>query len=99
MNLTFESLQDGMEFSAHIDGTPCEGKLCMYDNHVFLCQDKKDGIDCRRDRRHGYQFSWIIKDPYKKTTTLDQALKIHGVNGFKILNKRKDRITDFYNQN
>ncbi|SRR6266403_2771065 len=98
MDLSFEMLYDGMEFSARINEIPCVGKIALFDGGVYLCQNVKSGAYCVRNKRHGYDFSWAIltKNCYKKT--IERALKQNHVSEFKILNRRKNRITEFYNK-
>ncbi len=98
MELSFESLTDGMEFSANIDGIPCVGKIAVFSGFVYLCQNKKSGALCGYDKRHGYNSSWIIRNPAKHVPSLSVSFAENRVTEFKILNKRKDRITEFYNQ-
>ena len=49
----------GFNFKAVIDGTPCEGRIQVEDGRVYLCQDKRDGVDC--DDKLGFRCSWCIK--------------------------------------
>ena len=48
----------GFGFKAKIEGTPCEGKIQVEDGDVYLCQNMKNGAECRD--RLGYKFSWYI---------------------------------------
>ncbi len=95
MDLSFELLYDGIEYSANIVGIPCVGKVSMFDNSVYLCQDKTEGSDCGVDRRHGYDYSWVIVESLDDTP-LEEALDLNDVKDFKIINrvadKRKERI-------
>lgn len=101
MELSFESLYDGIEFSAIIEGRLCIGKVSICNGGVYLCQNMQDGSDCGVDRRHGYDYSWIIRDSWDDTP-LEEALDSNGVENFKIINRvgdiRKERINTFYNK-
>lgn len=46
------------KFKAVIAGTPCEGRIRVENGEVYLCQDEKDGADCRD--KLGYKYSWVV---------------------------------------
>lgn len=48
----------GLYFKANIEGTPCEGKIQVEDNIVYLCQNNKVGSGC--DDKMGFMYSWSI---------------------------------------
>lgn len=49
----------GLNFKANILGTPCEGKIQVEGDKVYLCQNSKDGKDC--DDKLGFRYSWYIR--------------------------------------
>ncbi len=51
-----EDIKDGMSFTAKINGRTCAGKITIYDNVIFLCQDHEDGNRCK-DKK-GFKYSW-----------------------------------------
>ena len=48
---------NGRKFKAVIAGTPCEGRIKVENGEVYLCQDERDGADCRD--KLGYKYSWV----------------------------------------
>lgn len=60
-----ETLLDckGKNFECKIDGTICQGKIQVEGNEVYLCQDKRDGVNC--SDKLGYNYSWIVGDGSK----------------------------------
>lgn len=48
----------GLNFKANIEGKPCEGKIQVEDNIVYLCQNNKVGLGC--DDKMGFMYSWSI---------------------------------------
>lgn len=48
----------GTEFTAKIERTVVTGKIQKEDGRYFLCQNKKDGTDCKN--KLGYKYSWIV---------------------------------------
>ena len=62
----------GLNFKANIDGTPCEGKIQVEGDEVFLCQNSKDGFNCVD--KLGFRYSWCIR----KATPED--MKDKGIN-------------------
>ena len=49
---------DGRRFRARIGNVECEGKVRVEDGTVFLCQNNKDGADCKD--KSGYRYSWQV---------------------------------------
>lgn len=49
---------DGRRFRAMIGDVECEGKVRVEDGAVFLCQNNKDGADCKD--KLGYRYSWQV---------------------------------------
>lgn len=50
---------DGRRFRAKIDGVECEGRIQVYRDNVFLCQDAIRG--CPFDNDLGYRYSWNVQ--------------------------------------
>lgn len=50
----------GLNFKANIDGTPCEGRIQVEDETVYLCQDKIVGLACKD--KMGFRYSWRINE-------------------------------------
>jgi hypothetical protein len=48
----------GTEFTANIECTKVTGKIQKEDGRYFLCQNKKDGTDCKN--KLGYNHSWVV---------------------------------------
>lgn len=49
---------DGRKFRAAIAGTPCKGRIRVENGEVYLCQNERDGADCRD--KLGYKYSWQV---------------------------------------
>lgn len=48
----------GLNFKANIEGKPCEGKIQVEGNMVYLCQNNMVGSGC--DDKMGFRHSWSI---------------------------------------
>ena len=55
---SLKGVKSGTEFTAKIERTEVTGKIQFEDGRYFLCQNKKDGTDCRN--KLGYRYSWIV---------------------------------------
>lgn len=49
---------NGRRFRAKIDGVECEGKIRVENGDVYLCQNDKDGCNCKY--KFGYRYSWKV---------------------------------------
>lgn len=52
---------NGRRFRAKIEGVKCDGKICVEDGLVYLCQNEKDGKSCYN--KFGYKYSWVMPSP------------------------------------
>jgi hypothetical protein len=66
----------GTEFTAKIERTVVTGKIQKEDGRYFLCQNRKDGTDCKN--KLGYNHSWVVG-----SGTISD-LKFHGITGLKL---------------
>ena len=73
---TLIGVAPGTEFTAKIECAVVTGKIQKEDGRYFLCQNKKDGTDCKN--KLGYKYSWIVGNG----TISD--LKFHNVTDFKL---------------
>lgn len=48
----------GRYFRCKIDDKECEGRICVEDGEIYLCQDIVDGFDS--EEKFGYDYSWEI---------------------------------------
>lgn len=48
----------GRSYTAYIDDAYVEGKLCVQNGEVYLCQNERDGDDCKD--KQGYKYSWVV---------------------------------------
>ena len=48
----------GRYFRCKIEDKECEGRICIEDDEIYLCQDIVDGIDS--EEKFGYDYSWNI---------------------------------------
>lgn len=48
----------GRCFRCKIEDKECEGRICIEDGEIYLCQDVVDGIDS--EEKFGYDYSWQI---------------------------------------
>lgn len=56
---------NGRFFSAKISDDKVTGRIRVEDEHVYLCQDKRDGAYCKD--RFGYKYSWFVEDGSEKS--------------------------------
>jgi hypothetical protein len=56
--ISLKGVASGTEFTAKIERTEVTGKIQFEDGRYFLCQNKKDGTDCKN--KLGYKYSWIV---------------------------------------
>lgn len=49
----------GTKFKAIIEGVICEGRIQKEDCYIFLCQNAKEGFNCKE--KLGFKCSWSIK--------------------------------------
>lgn len=54
---------EGLNFRAKILEVYCEGKIKIEKDEIYLCQNEKEGINCKD--RLGYKHSWFIADGSK----------------------------------
>jgi len=57
---SLEGVKSGTEFTAKIERTEVTGKIQFEYGSYFLCQNKKNGTDCKN--KLGYRYSWIVSD-------------------------------------
>jgi hypothetical protein len=55
---SLKGVKSGTEFTAKIERTEVTGKIQFEDGRYFLCQNKKNGTDCKN--KLGYRYSWIV---------------------------------------
>ena len=48
----------GRYFRCKIEDEECEGRICIEDDEIYLCQDIVDGRDS--EEKFGYDYSWNI---------------------------------------
>ena len=48
----------GRYFRCKIEDKECEGRICIEDDEIYLCQDIIDGIES--EEKFGYDYSWQI---------------------------------------
>ena len=48
----------GRYFRCKIEDKECEGRICIEDDEIYLCQDIVDGFDS--EEKFGYDYSWGI---------------------------------------
>ena len=48
----------GRYFRCKIDDEECEGRICVEDDEIYLCQDIADGVES--EEKFGYDYSWNI---------------------------------------
>ena len=68
---------DGKKFRAKISEELCEGYISVENGTVFLCQNERNGLDCK-DKK-GYRYSWHV------FTGSEEDLCKVGVYSFEIL--------------
>ncbi len=56
--LTFEDFYHGQSFKCNLEGKPCNGKISIENDNVYLCQNVSNGSPCKD--KHGFEFSYII---------------------------------------
>jgi hypothetical protein len=54
----------GKEFTATIHGDTVSGKICIEDDKLFLCQNKRMGQTC--NEMFGYSSSWVLDNAVDK---------------------------------
>jgi hypothetical protein len=74
--ISLKGVKSGTEFTAKIEQTEVTGKIQFEDGRYFLCQNKKDGTDCKN--KLGYKYSWVVN-----SGTSDN-LKFHEVTNLQI---------------
>lgn len=70
----------GEKFSASIWRTPCEGKIQIQNDRIFLCQNVADGAIC--DDKLGYKYSYQITDGIIENTGMANGINVRN---FKLL--------------
>jgi hypothetical protein len=55
---TLDGVAPGTEFTGKIERTVVTGKIQKEDGRYFLCQNNKDGMDCKN--KLGYNHSWVV---------------------------------------
>jgi hypothetical protein len=73
---SLEGVKSGTEFTAKIERVEVTGKIQFEDGKYYLCQNKKDGSDCKN--KLGYKYSWIVYDG------TSYELKSHDVSNLQI---------------
>jgi hypothetical protein len=73
---TLEGVTSGTEFTAKIERVEVTGKIQKEGGRYFLCQNKKDGTDCKN--KLGYKYSWVVG------TGTASELKTHGITNLQI---------------
>jgi hypothetical protein len=73
---TLDGVAPGTEFTANIELTKVTGKIQKEDGRYFLCQNKKDGTDCKN--KLGYNHSWVVGTGSKSD------LKFHDITDLKL---------------
>ena len=48
----------GRYFRCKIDDEECEGRICVEDDEIYLCQDIADGME--PEEKFGYDYAWNI---------------------------------------
>ncbi len=70
-------LEDGMNFTARIEGCDCSGILSIEHDVIYLCQNIKEGNNCR-DRK-GFDYSWMIFDYNYKRISGPDYYRVHNL--------------------
>jgi hypothetical protein len=68
---SLKGIKSGTKFTAKIEQTKVTGKIQFEDGRYFLCQNKKNGSDCKN--KLDYRYSWVVD------SGTSSELKIHDV--------------------
>ena len=84
--LTYEDFYGGQEFSGKIKDKFCVGKVSIYNNRVYLCQDIESGDSC--PEKYGHKYSYTISDSDNRISIASPTRGID-VNDLKLQQKEK----------
>lgn len=77
----------GRRFKCSIHGKKVEGRIQVENNKVYLCQNVRNGGDCKD--KLGYRFSWSIEEGR------DTQLIFNGVTDFKLTPTTAEEIKNY----
>ena len=79
----------GLNFKAFICKELCKGRIQIEDGVVYLCQDKKDGADCKD--KLGFRYSWGMSN----ISSLEQINNSWAITNFEIVPRDPETYKDW----